>query len=76
LRSEKNDARLGSDSLPSIIFGAGSTIVVDISYSFKPLFGSRFFNERKISVSSFMAPRYLPVVSFGPTKEPVLQICS
>jgi hypothetical protein len=76
LRQESNASRLDRNSLPSSIYGAGGTLVVDISYSFKPLFGSRFFKERTMFVSSFMAPRYLPVVPFGPAKPPVLQICS
>lgn len=75
-RQEGNISRLDLKSLPSSIYGAGSTLVVDVSYAFKPLFGSRFFNDHKISVSSFMAPRYLPVVPFGPAKLPFLQICS
>lgn len=65
---------LNMGSLPDDLFGAGSTLVVDVSYSFKPLFGSRFFNVRRISVSSFMAPRYLPVVPFGPASQ-LVKIC-
>lgn len=75
-KQEAANARPDLNSLPAVIFGPGSTIVVDISYSFTPLFGSRFFSEHKINVSSYMAPRYLPVVPFGPAKMPFLQICS
>lgn len=63
-------------TLPKSLYGPGSTLAVDISYSYKPLFGSRFFGEMTLFRSSFMAPRYMPVVPFGPANNTNLLVCS
>lgn len=63
-------------TLPKTLYGAGSTLAVDISYSYKPLFGSRFFGEMTLFRSAFMAPRYMPVVPFGPANGTNLLVCS
>jgi Flp pilus assembly protein TadG len=66
---------LTSNTLPASLYGPGSVIVADVSYAYKPLFGSRFFGDITLFKSSFMAPRYMTVVPFGPNA-PGLRICS
>ncbi len=63
-------------TLPESIYGPGSVLVVDVSYAYRPLFGSKFLGELTLFRTSFMAPRYMPVVPFGPAKLPFLRICS
>lgn len=66
---------LNHTTLPASLYGPGSVIAVDISYSYTPLFGTRFFGDMTLFRSAFMAPRYLPVFAFGPAKAPNLLIC-
>ena len=66
---------LTRNTLPASLYGPGSVVVVDVSYAYKPLFGTRFFGDITLVKSSFMAPRYMPVVSFGPSDNPGPRIC-
>jgi Flp pilus assembly pilin Flp len=66
---------LNHTTLPASLYGPGSVIAVDISYSYTPLFGTRFFGDLTLFRSAFMAPRYLSVLAFGPAKAPNLIIC-
>lgn len=66
---------LSHKTLPKSLYGPGSTLAVDISYAYKPLFGARFFGELTLFKSSFMAPRYMPVVPFGPANGTNLLVC-
>jgi Flp pilus assembly protein TadG len=66
---------LNRNTLPASLYGPGSVVVADVSYSYKPLFGSRFLGEIRLFKTSFMAPRSLTVVPFGPTNAPGLRIC-
>ena len=71
-----DNVSLTSTTLPQSLYGSGSVLVADISYAYKPLFGTRFFGEMTLFRSAFMAPRYMPIVPFGPAKAPNLRLCS
>jgi Flp pilus assembly protein TadG len=54
--------------LPRSVFGAGSIIAVDVSYTFYPTFGSNLINPVTISRSVFVQPRYATKITFDATK--------
>ena len=49
-------------TLPTDVFGPGSLIVVDVSYTFTPTFGAAFMPSIPIERSAYMAPRNVPIV--------------
>ena len=51
-------------TLPTDIYGPGSVIVVDIQYNYHPLFASFLGASIPIARSVYMAPRYVPLVSY------------
>jgi Flp pilus assembly protein TadG len=51
-----------SSTLPTGVFGPGSIIVVDVSYTFTPTFGAAYMPSIAIERSAFMAPRNVPYV--------------
>jgi Flp pilus assembly protein TadG len=63
-------------SIPQNLFGPGSMIVVDLTYDYTPLFGSRFLSPMRIVKQAFYAPRFAsPYISSG-TLNTVTQRCS
>jgi Flp pilus assembly protein TadG len=52
-------------TLPTDLYGPGSIIAVDIVYTYTPLFIQKLFGSIKISRSAFLAPRYVPLVSYS-----------
>jgi hypothetical protein len=57
------DTSLYSPStLPADVFGPGSIIVVDVSYTFTPTFGAAYMPSISIERSAFMPPRNVPYV--------------
>ena len=51
-------------TLPTDLYGPGSVLVVDIVYTYTPLFIQNLFGSIKISRSAFLAPRYVPLVKY------------
>ena len=49
-------------TLPSDIFAAGSKIVVDVSYAWKPTIGAAYLPSITIQRSVYLSPRYVPIV--------------
>jgi Flp pilus assembly protein TadG len=49
-------------TLPTDVFGPGSIIVVDVSYTFTPTFGAAYLPSIPIERSAYMAPRNVSVV--------------
>ncbi len=49
-------------TLPTDVFGPGSLIVVDVTYTFTPTFGAPFLPTIAIERSAYMAPRNVPFV--------------
>jgi Flp pilus assembly protein TadG len=45
-------------TLPTDLYGPGTVLVVDIVYTYTPLFIENLFGSIKLSRSAFMAPRY------------------
>lgn len=54
-------------TLPRSVFGPGSIIAVDVSFTFVPTFGSQFLPPIQINRSVFVQPRYASLVKFDPT---------
>jgi Flp pilus assembly protein TadG len=52
-------------TLPTDLYGPGSIVVVDIVYTYTPLFVQKLFGSIKISRSAFLAPRYVPLVTYS-----------
>lgn len=49
-------------TLPTDVFGSGSIIVVDVTYTWKPTFGASYLPSFPIARSAFMAPRNVNIV--------------
>jgi hypothetical protein len=52
-------------TLPADVFTSGSLIVVDLAYTFTPVFGSAFFPTVTLRRSAYLQPRYLSSVSYS-----------
>jgi hypothetical protein len=71
LTSVPNASTYTASTLPAGVFGPGSIIVVDVTYTFTPTFGAAYLPSMSIERSAFMAPRNVPYVesqatSMGP----------
>jgi Flp pilus assembly protein TadG len=51
--------------LPPDVFGPGSIVVVDIVYTYKPLFDLKLFNGITMARSAYVAPRYVSVINYS-----------
>jgi Flp pilus assembly protein TadG len=51
-------------TLPQDIYGPGSVVVVDIQYNYHPWFASYLGASLGIARSVYLAPRYVPLVSY------------
>jgi hypothetical protein len=51
-------------TLPTDAFGPGSVIAVDIAYTFRPWFSSFILSSIPISRSIYLAPRYIPLITY------------
>jgi hypothetical protein len=65
LAAAPNAATPTPTTLPTDAFGPESIIVVDLSYTYKPLFASRLFGGFTLKRSSYLQPRYLPAVQYA-----------
>ncbi len=52
-------------TLPPDVFTSGSLIVIDLAYTFTPVFGSAFFPSVTLRRSAYVQPRYLTSVSYS-----------
>ena len=52
-------------TLPSSVFAAGSIIVVDVSFAFRPTIAPRFMATLPIRRSYYVAPRYVPTITYA-----------
>jgi Flp pilus assembly protein TadG len=52
-------------TLPTDVFGPGSIIVVDIVFSYTPIFGLGLFGTIPITRSAYLAPRYVPLIKYA-----------
>lgn len=54
-------------TLPADVFTSGSLIVVDLAYTYTPVFGSAFFHSVTLHRSAYLQPRYLSKVNYSGT---------
>jgi Flp pilus assembly protein TadG len=52
-------------TIPAGVYGAGSVIVADVSYSYQPTFGYVLINNIPISHSAYMKPRSQQYITFN-----------
>lgn len=62
-----NTAAPNRGTLPRSVFGPASLIVVDIVFTFSPMFASRFVPPIRIARTAYVQPRYASLVSFDTT---------
>lgn len=60
-----NNAAPSPTTLPADAFGPNSVIVVDLSYSYRPLFAQKIFGGLTIKRSSYLQPRYFPLLQYA-----------
>jgi len=60
-----NGAAPTPTTLPMDAFGPNGIIVVDVSYSYRPLFADRIFGGFTIRRSSYMQPRYVSTLPYA-----------
>lgn len=65
LTAAPNNAPPTPTTLPTDAFGPESVIVVDIAYTYRPLFAAKIFGGFTLKRSSFLQPRYLPAVQYA-----------
>jgi Flp pilus assembly protein TadG len=56
-------------TLPADVFTSGSLIVVDLAYTYTPVFGSSFFHAVTLHRSAYLQPRYLSSVAYSGTTQ-------
>lgn len=54
-----------STTLPASAYGAGSIIVVDVTFSFRPTIAPRFMTTIPIRRSYYVAPRYVSSITYA-----------
>lgn len=52
-------------TLPADVFGPGSIIVVDIVFSYTPIFGLGLFGTVPLARSAYLSPRYVPLIKYA-----------
>lgn len=65
LAAAPNSATPTPTTLPTDSFGPESIIVVDIAYTYRPLFATKLFGGFTMRRSSYLQPRYLPAVQYA-----------
>lgn len=77
LAAAPNAAAPTPATLPADAFGPESLIVVDLVYTYKPLFASKLFGGFTLKRSSYLQPRYLSAVPYAvPGGDSFVTICS
>lgn len=62
-----NSAAPSRSALPRSLYGSGSVIAVDVSFTFTPTFGAKFFPALTIARSVFVQPRYAKYITYDTT---------
>lgn len=62
-----DNAATSPRTLPKSLFGPGSIIAIDVSFSFVPSIGARFLPSITIARSVYVQPRYASVINFDTT---------
>lgn len=62
-----DNAAASSNTLPKNLFGPGSIIAIEVSFSFVPSIGMRFLPSITIARSVYVKPRYASVINFDTT---------
>jgi len=57
-----NDSVVTPTTLPASVYGPGSVLVVQINYSYSPIFGGNVFGDSTITRTAILAPRNVPIV--------------
>ena len=52
-------------TLPTSVFAAGSIVVVDVSFAFRPTIAPGFMATLPIRRSYYVAPRYVPTITYA-----------
>lgn len=63
-------------TLPADVFGPNTVIVVDIAYSYKPLFASKIFGPLTIKRSSYLQPRYVNALPYATASDSFVTTCA
>ncbi len=50
------------------LYSAGSIVVVDVDYTYTPLFTSKFFGSIRMQRSAYLSPRYVQLVLYDSTQ--------
>lgn len=64
LTSVPDTAVPSKTALPADVFGPGSIVVVDIVFSYTPIFGFGLFGTVPIARSAYLSPRYVPLIKY------------
>jgi Flp pilus assembly protein TadG len=64
LTSVSDSASPSPSSLPADVFTSGSIIVVDLIYTYTPIFGAQFVPIIQMKRSAYLQPRYLTSISY------------
>jgi Flp pilus assembly protein TadG len=64
LTSVPDTAAPSKTALPADVFGPGSIVVVNIVFSYTPIFGFGLFGTVPIARSAYLSPRYVPLIKY------------
>lgn len=64
LTSVSDTAAPTSKTLPQDVFGATSLLVVDVTYTFRPMVAQRYIGNLSIVRSYYVSPRYVATVNY------------
>ena len=62
-----DNAMPSNTTLPRSLYGPGSIIAIDVTFTFVPTFGARFLPPLSIKRSAFVQPRYAALIKFDST---------
>jgi Flp pilus assembly pilin Flp len=74
LTAAPDTAPPSANTLPTDMFGPGSLIVVDVTYTWQPTFGASYLPSIPITRSVYMPPRYVPFVESNAA--PLVSTCA
>lgn len=65
ITSSSDTAAPSPTTLPVDVYGPGTLIVVDVTFTFKPTIAPSFMKNINISRSYYLAPRFVPMVKYA-----------
>ena len=65
ITSASDTAIPSATTLPSDVYGPGSLIVVDVSFTFRPTIAPTFMQSMKVVRSFYLAPRFVPLIKYS-----------